>query len=309
MYNSMNTRRQISRICWIYTAFLAVSTAVQLFLGALLEPFVLIFGQSRAFTRAALLVSEFAMYGIGFPLFAWLMGRIPSCEMQEKKKISLSQFLGLLVLCYGFTYLGNLLGGILMEAAGTLRGMDYSNPVADLVDQMDLEMLVLTTVIIAPVMEELMFRKYLVERLVPYGQKTAVLFSGLLFGLFHGNFYQFFYAAILGAVFAWIYSSTGRLRYNIALHMCINFLGGVLPVVLSRAADSGNLFAYLGYGALNLFAYVAMVIAVILFVSHYKRISWFSGWVYQEEPMGITCLKSPGFWVFLAGCILLFLFG
>ena len=86
MYNSMNTRRQISRICWIYTAFLAVSTAVQLFLGALLEPFVLIFGQSRAFTRAALLVSEFAMYGIGFPLFAWLMGRIPSCEMQEKKK-------------------------------------------------------------------------------------------------------------------------------------------------------------------------------------------------------------------------------
>lgn len=48
------------------------------FLELLLELFVLIFGESRAFTRAALLVSEFAMYGIGFPLFAWLMGRIPS---------------------------------------------------------------------------------------------------------------------------------------------------------------------------------------------------------------------------------------
>lgn len=40
----MDTRRQISRICWAYTAFLAASTAAQLLFGALLELFVLIFG-------------------------------------------------------------------------------------------------------------------------------------------------------------------------------------------------------------------------------------------------------------------------
>ena len=123
MYNLMDTRRQISRICWAYTAFLAVSTAAQIFFGALLEPLVLIFGQSRALERAALLVSEFAMYGIGFPLFAWLMGRIPSCEMKEKKKISMGQFLGMLVLCYGLTYIGNMLGSILMEMAGSITAI------------------------------------------------------------------------------------------------------------------------------------------------------------------------------------------
>ena len=305
----MDTRRQISRICWAYTAFLAASTAAQLLFGALLELFVLIFGESRAFTRAALLVSEFAMYGIGFPLFAWLMGRIPSCEMKEKKKIRVGQFFGMLVLCYGLTYLGNVIGGLLMEAAGQLKGADYSNPVSDVIGQMDVGMIILTSVIIAPVMEELVFRKYLVDRLVPYGQKTAVVLSGLFFGLFHGNFYQFFYATILGAVFAWMYSTTGRIRYNIAMHMLINLLGGVLPVVLSRSSDAGNLFAFLGYGCLNIFAYVSMVIAVIILASHYRQIHWFSGWVRREENMVLTCLKAPGFWFFLAGSVLLFLIG
>lgn len=305
----MDTRRQISRICWGYAAFLAVSTAAQFFFAVLLQPLALIFGESRALERAALLMSEFAMYGIGFPLFAWMMGRIPSCEMEEKKKITPGQFMLLLILCYGLTYLGNLVGSLFMQAAGILQGTDYSNPLNDVINQMDVGMIVLTTVIIAPVMEELMFRKYLVDRLVPYGQKTAVVLSGLFFGLFHGNFYQFFYAAALGAVFAWIYSSTGRIRYNIALHMAINLLGGVLPVVLSKGTDAGNLFAFLGYGCLNIFAYVSMVVSVILLASHYHQITWFSGWVYRKEPMAVTCLKAPGFWAFLAGSVLLFLLG
>ena len=305
----MDTRRQISRICWCYVAFLAVSTAAQLFFSALLQPLALIFGESRALERAALLVSEFAMYGIGFPLFAWMMGRIPSCEMKEKKNISPGKFLALFVLCYGLTYLGNMIGGIFMQIVGSLSGTVDGNPLNEVLEHMDVGVIFVTTVIIAPVMEELMFRKYLVDRLVPYGQKTAVILSGLFFGLFHGNFYQFFYAAALGMVFAWIYSSTGRIRYNILMHMCINLMGGVLPVLLSRASDAGSILAFLGYGFLNIFSYVSMVIAVILLASHYRQIPWFTGWVYREESMAVTCLKAPGFWAFLAGCVLLFLIG
>lgn len=304
----METRRQISRICWAYTAFLAVSTAAQLFLAILLQASTLIFGESRALTRAAFLVSEIAMYGIAFPMFAWLMGKIPSCEMREKKKVHFGEFLVLLVFCYGLTYLGSLIGNFFMEAAGILSGTDYSNPVSEMVGSTDVFMVFLTTVLIAPAMEELMFRKYLIDRMVPYGQKTAVILSGLFFALFHGNFYQFFYAFILGMVFAWLYSSTGRIRYNLLLHMLINLMGGVLPVILSGGIDRGSLLATIGYVCLNVFAYVSMVIAVILFASCYRKLSWFSGWVYREEPIAVTFLKTPGFWVLLAGCVLLFLF-
>ncbi len=304
----METRRQISRICWAYTAFLAVSTAAQLFFAILLQVLTLIFGEGRALTRAALLASEVGLYGIAFPVFAWLMGKIPSCEMREKKKIRFGEFLGLLVFCYGLTYLGSLIGNFFMEAATILSGTDYSNPVDAMVGSTDLDMIFLTAVLIAPVMEELMFRKYFIDRMVPYGQKTAVILSGLFFGLFHGNFYQFFYAVILGMVFAWLYSSTGRIRYNILLHMLINLMGGVLPVILSDGIKQGSLLAMIGSGCLDIFAYVSMVIAVIILASCYRKLPWFSGWVYREEPIAVTILKTPSFWVFLAGCVLMFLF-
>ncbi len=275
---------------------------------ALLEPFALIFGESRAFTRAALLVSEFAMYGIGFPLFAWLMGRIPSCEMKEKKNIHPGQFFGCWF-CAGLTYLGNMIGGILMEAAGALRGADYSNPVSDVIDQMDVGMIILTAVIIAPVMEELVFRKYLVDRLVPYGQKTAVVLSGLFFWSFSWKLYQFFYAAILGGCLPGCTAPPGA-SVTILLCICLSICWAEFCLwYCPGSADAGNLFAFLGYGFLNIFAYVSMVIAVILLASHYRQIHWFSGWVYREENMALTCLKAPGFWFFLAGSVLLFLLG
>lgn len=58
--------------------------------------------------------------------------------------------------------------------------------------------------------------------------------SALFFALFHGNFYQFFYAFGLGAMFAFIYVKTGRLRYTILLHMIINSLSAVVvPLILN----------------------------------------------------------------------------
>ena len=49
-------------------------------------------------------------------------------------------------------------------------------------------------VICAPILEEYIFRKLIVDRTVKYGQGVAVVLSGLMFGLFHGNLNQFAYA-------------------------------------------------------------------------------------------------------------------
>ncbi len=109
-----------------------------------------------------------------------------------------------------------------------------------MIEQMDVGMIFLTTVIIAPVMEELVFRKYLVDRLVPYGQKTAVVLSGLFFGTVSWKFLSVFLCAHSWVVFAWMYSTPDASAYNHCMHMLINLLGGVLPVVLSRSADAGK---------------------------------------------------------------------
>lgn len=86
--------------------------------------------------------------------------------------------------------------------------------------------------VIAPVFEELIFRKIIAERLRPFGDMTALLVSGIAFGLFHQNFMQMFYAAALGLLFGYVYFRTGKLWMAILLHSLFNLLGGILPSVL-----------------------------------------------------------------------------
>ena len=75
------------------------------------------------------------------------------------------------------------------------------------------------------------------DRLLGYGQKTAIIISGIMFGMAHGNFSQFFYAFGIGILWAYVYAKTGKVRYTIGFHMLFNLLGGVITVELSKGAQ------------------------------------------------------------------------
>ncbi len=93
-------------------------------------------------------------------------------------------------------------------------------------------------VILAPIAEELLFRRGVTEALRPWGWKTAILLGGLFFGLFHGNLEQFFYAALFGMLLGYVYLYTGKLRYTIILHMAVNSVTGFLPLLINRFSFS-----------------------------------------------------------------------
>ena len=76
--------------------------------------------------------------------------------------------------------------------------------------------------IVAPVAEEYIFRSLILKPLRAYGDLTAVLVSGIVFGLYHGNFDQFAYAALLG-----IFFSVVAVKYN-----------SILPVTILHAANN-----------------------------------------------------------------------
>ncbi len=305
----MSDRKYFSRIGWIYTIYILVIFGAQLGIGWLMMRFQAYLPMWVYDENMLLLLSQLAMYGIAFPVFALLMKALPPCRMTEPKRIEVKQFLIILVFCFGAVYIGNMVGTGLMKLVELLTGTKNVNPVDDLLGEMSLAAVGLTTVVIAPLMEELMFRKYLVDRLVPYGQKTAVVMSGLAFALFHGNFYQFFYAAILGMIFAYIYSSTGRLRYTILLHMIINFVAGVLVLVLGRGVDSGIPAAYTMSTLLGIFCIVSIIATIVLTCVYVRRLPWFKGWVEPERGVVLTVLCAPGMWAFMASGVLLFLMG
>ena len=59
-------------------------------------------------------------------------------------------------------------------------------------------------VILSPIIEEILFRKILIDKIKLYGDKVAILVSAVTFGVYHGNLSQVFYATALGAIFAYV---------------------------------------------------------------------------------------------------------
>ena len=159
--------------------------------------------------------------------------------------MGVGRFLGWFVICMGGVYFGSLIGQFLMTIVSVITGETMVNQVEEMIMDMSLWAVILSAVILAPIMEELIFRKLVLDRLAGYGPAVAMSVSALVFGLAHGNFYQFFYAFLLGLIFAYIYLRTGKVRYSMMLHMMVNFCGSVIPILLMRMADENEVAAIL----------------------------------------------------------------
>jgi len=84
-------------------------------------------------------------------------------------------------------------------------------------------------VVLAPVVEELLFRGIFFPMLRDLGfQRLAWWGTSLVFGFIHGNVAAFLPLCVLGAFFAWLYQRTGNLASSIAAHALFN----VIPFVL-----------------------------------------------------------------------------
>lgn len=83
---------------------------------------------------------------------------------------------------------------------------------------------ILSIVIGAPIMEELMFRGAIEGHFLRQGKSPlfAILVSGLFFGLYHMNPAQMPFAAILGFLLGWLYYRTGSLWPGILCHAVNN---------------------------------------------------------------------------------------
>ena len=174
----------------------------------------------------SLLVSMLPTYAIAFPLTSLLIRQVPGVQM-KKHNMKPTQLLGAFAISYALMYLSNLAGQFFTNIIGIIKGSPVDDAIADLVSELNPLTAFFVMVLLAPALEEWIFRKLLVDRTIRYGEGTAIFLSGLMFGLFHGNLNQFVYTFLVGAFWAFIYVKTGRLRYTIYLHMALNFMGSI----------------------------------------------------------------------------------
>ena len=220
---------------------MGLGVAVVLFLGSILQIIVLgllsALGPDLQSQEWVIWVATFApIYLVSVPLGLLVLKKVPARTL-PRQTLGLGRYLVIFIICIFMMYAGNLVGVAITSLLQSLLGLAAVNPVANYALSDSVVWKVLVMVILAPVIEEFIFRKQLIDRMNPYGEKLAVITSAVLFGLFHGNLSQLFYAFALGLVFGYVYLRTGRLRYSIGLHMLINLLGSVVGPALLELAD------------------------------------------------------------------------
>ena len=212
-------------------------------------------------------------YVIGFPIAFLIMGLGGNKRTIEKHKMKALHFFLAFPMGYALMIGGNIIGLIVTFGIAIVKGEPVYNQIQDLVGNTNIWITSIYTVLLAPVFEELLFRKMICDRVVKYGQGAAIILSGLMFGLFHGNFNQFFYAFFLGSFFAFIYVKTGYIRYTIGLHMIVNFIGTVIEGLIVQNVDLENItpLAMLA-SSINVLLLYGIIIAgvVLLLVNHSK---------------------------------------
>lgn len=223
-------RRFFSKIGFNYFALGIIILVLNLFIGL----FISIINPNLLSNQTMMtFFSAIWTYLLPLPIFIYIM-RKTEAKTLEKHKITVKTF----VICISITmflmWIGNIMGVIITSGIGSLIQHEVANPINDVINNSGLvaNLIIITT--IAPIFEELIFRKLLIDRTIKYGGTISVLLSGGLFAFFHGNLNQFFYAFLLGGFFAIIYIKTGQIKYTIGLHMIINFIGSVVSLFVSQ---------------------------------------------------------------------------
>lgn len=224
------------------------------------------------YEKFGFLVAMLPMYIIAIPILILMVKQIPEEVAIEKKKIKISALLGYFVVAYAAMYISNLLGNLLASLIGMIKGSAVQNNFMQVATTNNLWMNFLVMVICAPIIEEFIFRKVLIDRLGRFGEKFAIVLSALMFAFFHGNIYQFCYAFTIGLVFAYVYVKYGNVLYTIILHSAINFIGSIVAISVLKLDGIADLLS----GTANVEAIAEHPLSIVLFFGYFMMIFAFT---------------------------------
>ena len=317
--------RGLDNVGIAYAIFSIGVTCVQLFisfgLGTMFPEYV----QSNSIIFSLMLV-VISVDLIGFPLIFGLTKRIPSRDI-PKTKTGFLGFLPYIFMTFAILVPGTIVGTIVHRAITLPFGGDGSNVIAELLMNSNPIPRIIVIGILAPIFEELIFRKLLIDRLSRYGSFIAIIVSGLFFGLFHGNFSQFFFATGIGLLFAFLYAKTGKILLTIILHMIVNLFSSVITTTaiqnllkvnpnmelsqefLMAHPEAAAALGVVGlvYLTMGLFAIIGIICFIIFAATKKFRLEKIEG-----EPTKAEALKalatSKYVWLFILSTIGLFIF-
>ena len=229
--------------------------------------------ESNGWFRYLLIAVSF--YLIGFPICCLILKSIPDGQKREEENLTFGGFIKFFLISYFIMVLLNLFTMGFLWIVGNFKGSDVVNPLENVISNSSVLATIIFAGILSPIIEEVLFRGVMLNKLRTYGDKIAIITTALLFGLFHENFSQFFYAVGLGMIFAYVTLKTGTIKYSIGLHIMINMMGGVIGTQVLNSTIATMIF--------GIVVWVFVIAGLILFVKDFKKISLLPGEVTIEK--------------------------
>lgn len=308
----LDTRVEKQRLVWVLLSIAALpllSLGTQYAIFFLLRRFAPDILQKPWFS---LLLGSVCLYLIAMPLCYLLLGRVAP-RAPSKNRLLWRSVPMLLSAALALTIAGSMVSNMINSVISLLTQEEVQNPVESATKNTPVWAVVLCMVILAPIFEELFFRKLLIDRSRRYGDVLAILLSSLAFGLIHGNISQVFYATLVGLLLGGIYCKTGKIHHTILIHMFLNFYGGILVLMIQRACGNelpktltADLFTNYPLGAALLCLYYAITLTAlataapsIIYLFRKKRLSQGEVTLSRADRRDVF-LKNPAFWTALA---------
>ena len=281
-----DAKRNFSRFSLALFIFLISANAVVTVLTTVMA---LIMGavEYEAFVESSpvfvLLASSLPIYLIAFPILYLIVRKMPTRQRVKTKLPALYIFYFFLV-AEAFMIVGNLLGQTVTTGISTFLGIEIENTTSEIIFNAPIWLIIILVVIIGPIVEELIFRKLMIDRLSRYCDLVAIIVSAIAFGLFHGNLYQLFYATLLGLLLGYVYTKTGKLIYTVILHSLINFMGSVAAIPIIKyeeillsgtmpetgAALREQIIATMAIASYSVIQYAMIIPGIIIFINAIK---------------------------------------
>lgn len=234
-----------------------------------------------------LLVNDISVYLPPLVIIPLVLRKMPRTGKPVQRPLPGRELAIAIPFCIGTLYLFAYVTSGLIYIIEALSGVETAN-VLDSLDGVPLGLYAFTTVVVAPICEEFLFRRLFLNRCRALGDVSAILLSAAGFALMHQNLYQLLYAFALGVVLGSVAVLTGRLRECILLHACTNAVSVLLSLPLSD-----GVYAFLGLALL-----ASIVFTVYIFFKRYRYYSFDPGPLpYDADTKRRMCLRSPCFWI------------
>lgn len=206
---------------------------------------------------------------MGFlPVLYFMKRSIPKERvLYENKKFNIKTVMVWFVILLGVNCAGGLVS-VLMESILNNFGFTLEKS-EKILETLNAPYMILYVVIVAPIVEELIYRGMVLRFLDKFDKGAAIVGSAVLFGFMHANFSQIFFAAGVGILLGYITE-----EYSIKLAIILHMINNIFSFFIANS--TGYLSAYniseeIIDGCIVIVCIAVLIIAVIRNIKKIKE--------------------------------------